>query len=182
MAISTPGDLVLDVVRAADPAAAQTARARLASFAGKALDLGFRVAHADTSPRPAADAPSAVPEAFAKFEAMVLQTFMQSMLPKDTESVYGEGLAGQMWQTMLAEKLGEAMASRGGIGIADRILRDHYVQGEETVPLQGVSQDPDKPERDAQRLLSVALVQEIQRRTAQALDEDRAAAASITSR
>lgn len=183
MAISTPGDIVLDVVKAADPTAVETARARLATFAGRALEAGFSVAQ-EGKPTRAADAtPSAVPEAFRKFEAMVLQTFVQSMLPQDTESVYGEGLAGQMWQSLMAEKLGEAMASRGGIGIADRILRDYYIDGEETVPLQGVSRDPDKPEHDTQRLLSVALIQEIQRRTAQTLNEDQAAAAtSITSR
>lgn len=183
MAISTPVDIVLDVVRAADPAAAETARARLASFAGRAADTGFEVgaAPADQPARASSATPSAVPEAFRKFEAMVLQTFVQSMLPQETESVYGEGVAGQMWQALLAEKLGEAMASRGGIGIADRILRDYYLDGEETVPLQGVSHDPDKPERDTQRLLSVALVQEIQRRAAQTLNGDQAAATSITS-
>lgn len=183
MAISTPVDIVLDVVNAADPAAAETARARLASFAGRAVETGFEIgaAHAHQPARPVAATPSGAPEAFRKFEAMVLQTFVQSMLPQEAESVYGEGVAGQMWQAMLAEKLGEAMASRGGIGIADRILHDYYSDGEETVPLQGVSHDPDKPERDTQRLLSVALVQEIQRRAAQALNEDQAAATSVTS-
>lgn len=169
MALATSGDLILDVVRAADPAASEAARARLASFAAKAGDATFEVA----APRSenAATAQRATPEAFARFEAMVLQTFIQSMLPKDTESVYGEGLAGDMWQSMLAEQLGQTMARRGGIGIADRILRDHYAAGEKTVPLQGVSSDPERPALDEQRLLSTALIHEIQRRTAHALDE-----------
>ena len=42
MAIPSTGDLVLDVVRAADPQAAESAKARLASFAGKADGAGFR--------------------------------------------------------------------------------------------------------------------------------------------
>ncbi len=172
LAISATGDLVLDVVRAADPAAVEAARTRLAAFAGKAQEAEFGVAAAGeaTAARPAAgNAAGATPEAFARFEAMVLQSFIQTMLPKDTESVYGGGLAGEMWQSMLAEQLGHTMAKRGGIGIADRILADHYAAGEDKVPLQGVSADPDRPALAEQRLLSTALVHEIQRRAAHAL-------------
>ena len=61
---------------------------------------------------------------------MVLQTFIQTMLPKDAEAVYGKGMAGDMWKSLLAEQLGDAMAERGGIGIADRVLGDHYIEGE----------------------------------------------------
>lgn len=164
---SASGDLVLDVVRAADPATVEAARARLASFAGKARGAEFGVA--DAAGRAATARPGATPEAFARFEAMVLQSFIQTMLPKDTESVYGGGMAGEMWQSMLAEQLGETMAKKGGIGIADRILADRYAAGEETVPLQGVSADPGKPALEEQRLLSTALVHEIQRRAAHAL-------------
>ena len=174
MAISPPGDIVLDVVKAADPAAVETARARLASMASRASEAtGFSVEQTARSfaREGTPGAAGAVPEAFAKFEAMVLQTFLQSMLPSDTSSVYGEGMAGEMWQSLLAEQLGATMAKRGGIGIADRILRDHYVTDEKTVPLQGVSSDPEKPALDEQRLLSTALIHEIQRRTAHALDE-----------
>lgn len=167
MAISTQGDIVLDVVRAADPTLVETARARLSSLAGKATGADF-AATLGTAPAPSPA--SASPEAFRKFEAMVLQTFLQSMLPEDTESVYGSGVAGQMWQSMLAEKLGEAMAARGGIGIADRILADHYYRGETMVPVQGVSHDPRKPDRVKQEMLSSALVDEIQRRIARAID------------
>lgn len=184
MAISPPGDIILDVVKAADPSAVETARARLASFAnrisGEAIFSVPEVASSTT--REATPVTKPQPETFAKFEAMVLQTFLQHMMPKDTSSVYGEGMSGEMWQSLLAEKLGEAMASRGGIGIADRILKDHYKVGEETVSLQGVSQDPTKPARDSQEMLSVAMVQEIQRKVAQSLYEDRAAPQNITSR
>lgn len=177
MAIATSGDLILDVVRAADPTAAEAARARLASFAGKAEAAQFSVA-AGTAGTASAGAPDrapaikgATPEAFAKFEAMVLQTFIQSMLPQDNEAVYGEGMAGEMWQAMLAEQLGTTMARRGGIGIADRILRDHYVANDRKVPVQGVSADPDKPALETQRLMSSSLLHEIQRRAVAALDD-----------
>lgn len=188
MAIATSGDLILDVVRAADPASAEAARAKLAAFAGKAEAAQFSVAARAPGSAPAGNAPAgntpagntpdglpgtrrATPEAFAKFEAMVLQTFIQSMLPQDNEAVYGEGMAGEMWQALLAEQLGAAMAKRGGIGIADHILRDHYVADDRKTPVQGVSADPNKPALEEQRLMSTALIHEIQRRAAAALDD-----------
>ena len=56
----------------------------------------------------------------------MLQTFIQNMLPKDGAAVYGKGMAGDMWKSLLAEKVAEVMADRGGIGIADRVLGDRY--------------------------------------------------------
>ena len=179
MAISTQGDIVLDVLRAADPSAVETARAKLASFAGRTPETGFSAGMATRAAGPAGK--SGVPEAFVKFEAMVLQTFVQSMLPPDTESVYGKGMAGEMWQSMLAEHLGSAIASSGGIGIANRILPHHYVVDGEKVAINGIQSDAAKPERDAQDMLSVALVQEIQRKLTQSLNEDRSAPHSVGS-
>ena len=170
MALSASGDLVLDVVRAADPAAAAAAPPPRAPIAPPTQGAAFDVA-AEPSAATPADRSGPTAESFVRFEAMVLQSFLQTMLPKDTEAVYGEGMAGEMWQSLLAEQLGATMAKRGGIGIADRILRDHYADGENKVPVQGVSADPDKPALDEQRLLSTALVHEIQRRAAQSLDE-----------
>ena len=59
----------------------------------------------------------------------MLQTFIQNMLPKDGAAVYGKGVAGDMWKSLMAEKIADVMAERGGIGISDRILGDHYVGG-----------------------------------------------------
>lgn len=181
MAAAISGDLVLDVVRAADPQTAQAARARLASFGAGTAETPFStsaaapsVATAETAPTDTAGArpaKAAIPETYVRFEAMVLQTFLQTMLPKDTESVYGEGLAGEMWQSMLAEQIGVTMARRGGIGIAERVLGDHYLVDEAKVPVQGVASGPDRAALDEQRLLSTALVHEIQRRAADTLGE-----------
>lgn len=170
MALANAGDLILDVVRAADPSAAEAARAKLAAFSTKAGAATFD-ASANVADAAAAGARKTTPEAFVRFEAMVLQSFIQTMLPKDNEAVYGAGMAGEMWQSMLAEQLGTTMAQRGGIGIASRILGNHYTAGEEKVPVQGVSADPEKPALAEQRLLSAALIHEIQRRAAHALDE-----------
>lgn len=157
----------MDVVRAADPAATEAARSRLANQTARThAGAPFRIESGGGSEQD----PAKPPEAFARFEAMVLQTFLQTMLPKDTESVYGGGVAGEMWQSMLAEQLGEVMARRGGIGIADRILSDHYRRGEEIVPVQGVSSDPARQERESSALMATAMVQEVQRSIATALD------------
>ncbi len=58
---------------------------------------------------------------YKKFEAMVLSTFVESMLPKNATAVYGSGNAGDIWRSMLAQKMGEQMAEAGGIGIAAKI-------------------------------------------------------------
>ena len=128
MAISPPSDIVLDVARAAEPATLETARARLASRArrhgsglAEAFSLGeTRQLAALPGKRPPTDA---TPKSYVDFEAMVLQTFVQSMMPKDAEDVYGEGMAGDMWKSMMSQQLGTVMADRGGIGIADSLLK-----------------------------------------------------------
>jgi peptidoglycan hydrolase FlgJ len=76
-----------------------------------------------------------------QFEAFVLQEFVSAMLPEQAGSVYGKGLSGDMWQSMFAEKIAAQMAERGGIGIADRLLKDYQIEGEERHAIAGVS-DP----------------------------------------
>jgi Rod binding domain-containing protein len=56
-----------------------------------------------------------------EFEAFVLQSFIQEMLPKTADNVYGGGIAGDIWRSMLSEQLAFEVAERGGIGIADQV-------------------------------------------------------------
>ncbi len=60
-----------------------------------------------------------------KFEAMVLSTFVESMLPAKATAVYGKGNAGGVWRSMLAQKIGDQVAEAGGIGIAKKIAGRH---------------------------------------------------------
>ncbi|MBX2806942.1 MAG: rod-binding protein [Hyphomicrobiales bacterium] len=69
----------------------------------------------------AADA--AKTEGFKKFEAFILQTFIQELMPEDAESVYGQGFAGEVWKSMMAEKIAGVVADSGGIGLADVLER-----------------------------------------------------------
>lgn len=170
MAISPPSDIVLDVARAVEPGGIETARAALTKRADGAAST-FLIA--EPISRPMADTTEAGPaKKFQRFEAMVLQTFIQNMLPKDTEGVYGKGLAGDMWKSQLAERLADVMAERGGIGIARSMLADHYLDGKRTVPIGPVSGGPEKTEIDQQTRLSTSLVQELQRKAARSMTAD----------
>lgn len=133
MAISPPVDIVLDVARAASADDVAAARERLAARVSATGAPAFDVA-APAAPFPTKDA-DATPEAFKKFEAMMLQSFIQSMLPEEGEAVYGKGLAGDMWRSMMAEQIAGVMADSGGIGVADRILKNYYGRSEDQAAL-----------------------------------------------
>jgi hypothetical protein len=66
--------------------------------------------------------PQSTGDAFAQLEAFVLQSFIQSMLPKNAAHVFGKGSAGEIWKSMLAEKLGHEVARSGQLGIAARLM------------------------------------------------------------
>lgn len=139
MAISPPSDLVMDVLRAADPNAVQEAQAKLSATraAGAAVKLaaagtGFSTvvdllggagtrSHVDTARK--ADKGVEMPEEYRKFEASILQNFVNSMMPKDSEEIYGKGSAGEFWQSMMSEKIADEMSKSGGIGIAEQVFK-----------------------------------------------------------
>ncbi|WP_007195875.1 rod-binding protein [Hoeflea phototrophica] len=146
MSIQTATDLILDVVRAADPATAQKAEAMLEAASVRKAENASRtpaferqlLASTGMSALPASNevpasiadnAPEArvvdkTAETYQRFEAMILQKFIGSMLPQDSEELYGKGTAGEIWKGMMAEQLGMVLAKGGGIGIADRMLED----------------------------------------------------------
>lgn len=166
MAVTLPSDLLVDVMKAADPqqvaAARATLTARSGGAAGRTSDVSFPTDLAPPPPR-ATEPTDPRADAFKKFEAMVLQNFLKSMLPEGTESVYGNGLAGDMWKGLMAEKLADAVADRGGIGIASTLLKDHVKTGEDTIlPVRGVDRNPDRAAIDEQQRLSTGLVERIQ--------------------
>ncbi|MEQ1954247.1 rod-binding protein [Mesorhizobium yinganensis] len=173
MAISPPSDIVLDVARAVEPSGLDAARAALARRTGTTAPTGTDAAFSVGSPSGTGASrgpdPTGQAEAFKKFESVVLQTFVQNMLPKDAEQVYGKGLAGDMWKSMMAGKIADVMTERGGIGIASHLLADHYVEGKTVKSIGPVSRGPERTEEDRQAALSDALVQELQRKAANTL-------------
>lgn len=140
MAISPPSDLILDVAKAADPMEIKEAANRLKTLATDAGGAGFNLAYSSAKAgtlesagldmfRPGArvDTPSQKSPA-EKFEAMILTQFVETMLPKDAEMVYGKGTTGEIWKSMLAEQVAGQLAAGGGIGVAD-LLSDTLNQG-----------------------------------------------------
>lgn len=149
MAISPPSDLLLDVARAADPAKVREATAKLARLAadpsaandgfGKAL-AAAKVTSASSSAAPTTTAPlpasagslrgAAHPktDTYKKFEAVLLQNFVESMLPKDDET-FGDAASAGIYRSMMAEQLANQIANAGGIGIAKAIEKAHPAGG-----------------------------------------------------
>lgn len=181
--INPPSDIILDVVRAADPGKQAKATQRLAALAednaGSARDFAslmddprrisggpqmpFRADEAriamqnrdalgapggnDSAPGesdlrarldPLADsqartdnAPRTTPVGnqpmtpHQEFEAFILRSFVETMLPDDATASYGSGTAGDIWKGMKAEQIGNAMARSGGIGIAEQLAKLH---------------------------------------------------------
>lgn len=182
MAISPPSDIILDVAKAVDPAGIQAARTALANrTAGPAGTFSLTEAGVTggISRQPDKTSPDA---SMKRFEAMVLQTFIENMMPKNTESVYGKGMAGDMWKSMMAEHLANQTAEAGGIGIAKAVMRDHYIQNEKAVPVSGVSGGPDQAALNEQTSQATALIQELQRKMVQSLGSDKAASVTDTNR
>ncbi|WP_321503969.1 rod-binding protein [Breoghania sp.] len=142
MAIQPPTDLVLDVARAADPEKLKAAANRLKAIAqSSALDApdfdntfdtvtndlaagGTRPHHAaDVTPiRTSLRAKAAMAASLSparQFEALILQQFIEVMLPQDAETVFGEGTAGDIWKSMMAEQISKQVVSAGGVGISE---------------------------------------------------------------
>jgi hypothetical protein len=141
MAISPVSDLILDVARAADP--------QKATAASRALDAGASAASAPTSggfsaalsqaqssvdmgryayhnPGPiVSPAKTPAQKAATGLESVLLKSFVDEMLPKDAANVYGSGVAGDVWRSMLADKIANEIAKSGALKISERLFSTH---------------------------------------------------------
>jgi len=153
MSIRPPSDIVLDVARAADPARLAAATTRLQTFAlnkgaapqfadavqtaasRRVADAGAldpatalaRLSDPGTARRVVADAPIGAP--YRNFEAVVLRSFVEPMLPAKSEAAFGKGVTGEIWKGLLADQLGSAVARAGGVGIAKQVAAAHPPKG-----------------------------------------------------
>jgi hypothetical protein len=136
MSVHPPSDIVLDVARAANPVRYQAAVAKLSTVASGSFSAAIDAAQANTTQSSPADvatiltrlrsatplsAPGQAGGAAQDFEAFVLQTFVESMLPKGAAAVFGKGNTGGIWKSMMAEQIGAQIAKAGGLGIARTI-------------------------------------------------------------
>ena len=138
---SVTNDLIADVMKAADPTAQRAATTRLERMAPSAADFASTIADEFAARQAARTASSAAagegPVAttpvirqsqgnnavYRKFESFVLQMFVETMLPKNVEGVFGKGTAGHVWRSMLAEQIGNEMAKGDGVGIARMLAK-----------------------------------------------------------
>jgi flagellar protein FlgJ len=140
VSINPPSDIVLDVARAADPARSVAATERLAQMApsSEAADANFsnvlselRTPRGDpvglrtqlelSSVHEAANsqAVDAHTKAYRGVEALVLRNLVENMLPTG-EDFFGEGTAGMIWRSMMADQLGNDLAKKVDLGIGKK--------------------------------------------------------------
>ncbi|MBI1867118.1 MAG: rod-binding protein [Methylocystis sp.] len=77
------------------------------------------------APTPTEAAPAL--DATRKFEAYVIQSFLQNLLPQGEHGIFGQGTAGSVWRSMVAEQLGNQLAKAGGIGL-HKIVERHWAE------------------------------------------------------
>lgn len=142
MAVSLPSDLIMDVMRSADPSRVNTVTAKLRDLGGNGhiggdftdLLAGIDGTHGEGgSPRAPADGEHGFPalvapagvgthrlasNPYVDFERMVLRNLLESLLPDATSGSFGTGPSAGVWRSMAADQLAGLYASSGGIGIA----------------------------------------------------------------
>lgn len=134
MAINPGADLLTDALAAADPQRAKAAEERLARLAaGNAEDglapaefqatLALEAASLTRSGAVSAVlsehvSPVKTGNPYEQFEAAVLKSLFEFMLPAQAPSVFGAGFAGDVWKSMLADALAAQAGQAGIAGIA----------------------------------------------------------------
>jgi Rod binding domain-containing protein len=133
MSLAPSTDIVMEVARAADPARAAGVVERLNALGrgDAASPRDFAAALNDAAGAPSsvvaapAPPPSRAKKAETQLESVMLSEFIGEMLPKDTPSAFGQGYAGDMWRSMLAERVADQIAASGRLGIASRLFAGH---------------------------------------------------------
>lgn len=163
MAVTLPSDLVLDVMRNADPVRSREMIARLnqGSDAGSqgqdfaavmnaaqpvdavTSELPVEMTGGVSLPLTPGEAADPKTRAYRGFEKMMLQNMVESMLPPADSGVFGDQISGGVWRSMTADALSGAVADSGGIGLASIIAAKedaaHMARADQW-PYFGVSQ------------------------------------------
>lgn len=148
MSVTIPSDIVAGVMRAAPPQKVKAATLRLAGLAPTAnfttapgaLDrtkpgaaggdlimavLAAAEPHrATAAERQLASLTASEAGPYKSFEAFMLRTAFEDMLPPADSGAFGAGFAGGVWRSMAAEQFASLYADRGGIGLA-KTLASH---------------------------------------------------------
>jgi hypothetical protein len=142
--MASGSDIILGVATAADGAKQRLALSRLEQLTRKvvasteqsappsdpvadwttqirAAGAGTYRAAAPSHASSVKEAPDKKSEVYVQFEAVLLQNMVESMMPEDSQAMFGSGTAGSVWKSMLAEKVAAEIARSGVIGIAKQV-------------------------------------------------------------
>lgn len=137
MGVSLPSDLIVDVMRNADPSRVKGAVAKLQSLGGPAEGGTSFVSVLEAQPHPwggsagslfSPVSPAAVPgstseagSAYAGFEQMVLRNLLEQLLPDAESGAFGTGPSAAIWRSLAADQFANVYAQAGGVGIGSML-------------------------------------------------------------
>ena len=119
--VAAEDDLLLQVMKNAEPVRLQEAANRLAALGGTGDATRVAEVSGNTG---------------EQLEASILTHLYGEMMPDASADIYGSGSAGQFWQQMFTEKAAEATAKRSPLRLAEQLgLADgQNAAGERRVP------------------------------------------------
>lgn len=136
MSINPVSDIVLDVAMAADPAKYQAAAEKLSnggtmsqvqsgSFESTLKNVVARMPDAwknfgasGLATSRALHQTNTSTKAYKGLEQLVLKNLVENMLPKDSSALFGSSTAGDIWRSMLADKLASEIGNAVNLGSA----------------------------------------------------------------
>ena len=141
MAVHLPSDLVLDVMRSADPVQHRRASAKLQSVSDEPSTAFSNVIDQTHLRTMSAGAVSGTlpgnsllsvssgkivgdsdhSEAYRGFERMVLRNLFESLLPKESSGAFGQGASAGIWRSLTADHLAGIYTENGGIGLSEML-------------------------------------------------------------
>lgn len=138
MSVTLSSDLIMDVMRSADPNRREVAVAKLRTVGRSAEHDVASADFADTlnpltqltdgSTRPAGITGEGTTGRMAtspyrEFERMVLRNLFETLLPVSDSGVFGSGPGAAIWRSMAADQMAGIYADDGGVGIADMLQK-----------------------------------------------------------
>lgn len=136
MAVALPSDLIVDVMRNADPERLNTATAKLRSLEAPQRRVSFEnvVDRMDPSLVESSAQPGSSPAAYVEFERMVLRNLFESLLPVTESGAFGSGPSAGVWRSLAADQFAGLYAETGGVGIAVTLAGDDGAGGGAELP------------------------------------------------
>ncbi|WP_181704742.1 rod-binding protein [Chthonobacter rhizosphaerae] len=67
------------------------------------------------------DQPILSPE--QRFESFIVRSSVETMMAGEGDALFGDKVSGPVWRSMLADKIADAVAKRGSLGIGDLVRR-----------------------------------------------------------